>query len=265
MNEISQVDFKDVTKPHYPQWLETDIANQAPRSGYGDCCPSCAGRSSLGLRLRTARLWQIKVNRTIKDLDGFPGFLAAARLDRRRINTRNVLLAGALTAALVVANVPLAHGQDAPAAPQTPSSSTAAPDTPPAASSSSSSSAAPASTGQATSGKEPVCFKLTGHCVDSSKAAGPGSGSGKSGAPTAKTANGKKLNLTAPDVSTVVPEQELKEPLPNPDQVTEVQESQTVAVKTNEGVPTDVPGGLGAIWWAVVHPSQAWRIVTPAE
>jgi hypothetical protein len=83
-------------------------------------------------------------------------------------------------------------------------------------------------------------------------------------AKTAKT-NGKKLNLTAPDVSTVVPEQELKEPLQNPDQVTEVQEAQTVSVKTNEGVPPDVPGGLGAIWWAVVHPSQAWRIVTPAE
>jgi hypothetical protein len=104
-----------------------------------------------------------------------------------------------------------------------------------------------------------VCFKLTGHCVDASK-----TGARASSAKTkTTTANGKKLNLTAPDVSTVVPEQELKEPLQNPDQVTEVQEAQTVAVKTNEGVPPDVPGGLGAIWWAVVHPSQAWRIVTP--
>jgi len=104
-----------------------------------------------------------------------------------------------------------------------------------------------------------VCFKLTGHCVDASKA------SAKSGAAKTETgANGKKLNLTAPDVSTVVPEQDLKEPLPNAEQVTEVQEAQTVAVKT-EGVPTDVPQGLGAIWWAVVHPSQAWRIVTPYE
>ena len=86
----------------------------------------------------------------------------------------------------------------------------------------------------------------------------PGSGATK----TARS-NGKKLNLTAPDVSTVVPEEELKEPLQNQEQVTEVQESQTVSV--NKGVPTDVPGGLGAIWWAVVHPSQAWRIVTPYE
>ena len=105
-----------------------------------------------------------------------------------------------------------------------------------------------------------MCFKLTGHCVDASKA------SARTGAAKAKTgANEKKLNLIAPDVSTVVSEQELKEPLPNTEQVTEVQESQTVSVKTNEGVPPDVPGGLGAIWWAVVHPSQAWRIVTPAE
>jgi hypothetical protein len=104
-----------------------------------------------------------------------------------------------------------------------------------------------------------VCFKLTGHCVDASK------GAAKAGSTKAKGTNthGKKLNLTAPDVSTVVSEQELKEPLQNPDQVTEVQESQTVSVKTDEGVPPDVPGGLGAIWWAVVHPSQAWRIVTP--
>jgi len=104
-----------------------------------------------------------------------------------------------------------------------------------------------------------VCFKLTGHCVDTSK------GTAKAGSAKAKTANGKKLNLTAPDVSTVVPEQELKEPLQNADQVTEVQEAQTVSVKTDEGVPPDVPQGLGAIWWAVVHPSQAWRIVTPYQ
>jgi hypothetical protein len=94
--------------------------------------------------------------------------------------------------------------------------------------------------------------------VDASKS------TAKPGSTKAKTAaNGKKLNLTAPDVRTVVPEQELKEPLPNPDQVNEAQEAQTVSVKTDEGVPPDVPRGLGSIWWAVVHPSQAWRIVTP--
>jgi hypothetical protein len=152
------------------------------------------------------------------------------------------------------------HGQETPAAPQTPTSTPASSTPPstatPAPNSPSSSSAATTDSG---SKSDPVCFKLTGHCVDTSKGA-PKAGATK----TAKT-NGKKLNLTAPDVSTVVPEQELKQPLPNTDQVTEVQESQTVSVKTDEGVPPDVPGGLGAIWWAVVHPSQAWRIVTPYE
>ena len=105
-----------------------------------------------------------------------------------------------------------------------------------------------------------MCFKLTGHCVDSSKAP-------KTGTATAKTdATGKKpLNLTAPDVRTVVPEEELKEPLPTTDQITEVQETDTVSVKGDEGVPPDVPLGFGAIWWAMNHPSQAWRIFTPAE
>jgi hypothetical protein len=182
------------------------------------------------------------VNRTIKDIDGFPGFLAAV-------------------ATGLLATMAAAHGQEVPAAPQNqnpssaPASSTSSTKTP-APNSSSSSSEATADSG---SKSDPVCFKLTGHCVDASKAP-------PKPAPT-KTArtNGKKLNLTAPDVSTVVPEQELKEPLQNQDQINEVQESQTVSVKTNEGVPPDVPGGLGAIWWAVVHPSQAWRIVAPAE
>ena len=103
---------------------------------------------------------------------------------------------------------------------------------------------------------------MTGHCVDSSKAPGKkaGSAAAKSG-----TTGKKPLNLTAPDVSTVVPEQDLKEPLPNNDQVTETQEADTVSVKGEQGVPPEVPVGLGAIWWAVGHPSQAWRILTPSE
>jgi len=223
------------------------------------------------------------VNRIIKDSGSSPRFHDAAHLSRPRINATAVrpfplkagLVAFAVAVALAAA-LPVAHAQQAPAGSQAPSSSQApvasqAPASAPASSTatpapaasssgSSSSSSADASGGQASANKsEPVCFKLTGHCVDASK------GSAKSGTAKAKTgANGKKLNLTAPDVSTVVPEQELKEPLPNAEQVTEVQEAQTVAVKA-EGVPTDVPQGLGAIWWAVVHPSQAWRIVTPYE
>jgi hypothetical protein len=97
--------------------------------------------------------------------------------------------------------------------------------------------------------------------VDSSKTPAGKTATAKSGA----TGKKKSLNLTAPDVRTVVPEEELKEPLPNTEQITETQEADTVSVKGEQGVPPDVPGGLGAIWWAVSHPSQAWRILTPAE
>ena len=36
--------------------------------------------------------------------------------------------------------------------------------------------------------------------------------------------------------------------------------------KPNLNAP-DVPGvrGFGALWWAINHPSQAWRIVAPAQ
>jgi hypothetical protein len=104
-------------------------------------------------------------------------------------------------------------------------------------------------TGANKAGKSPpVCFPLTGRCVEGSKA----------------PARPRDLNLTAPDVRTVVSADELKEPLPTNEQITEVQEDQTVSVK-GEGVPTDVPGGLGAIWWAMNHPSQAWKILVPVE
>lgn len=108
-----------------------------------------------------------------------------------------------------------------------------------------------------------VCFKLTGHCVEGSKGSAAKSGtaaSGKDGSATKRS-----LNLSAPDVRTVVSADELKEPLQTNEQNTETQESETVSVKGDQGVPPDVPGGFGALWWAVNHPSQAWRILAPAE
>jgi hypothetical protein len=198
----------------------------------------------------------------------------AARLARTRFLAASLVTAA--VAAAILAAMPAAHAQDAPTTAQSssaPASSPAAPSASAPASSSASSSTQPA-TGDTTAGQtapagqaagsknDPVCFKLTGHCVDSSKASGT-----KAGTAAAKAGStGKKpLNLTAPDVRTVVPEEELKEPLPNTDQITETQEADTVSVKGEQGVPPDVPGGLGAIWWAVSHPSQAWRILTPAE
>jgi hypothetical protein len=110
------------------------------------------------------------------------------------------------------------------------------------------------------------CFKLTGHCVAGTKAAAtePASNAGSSATKDTSGAQ-KSLNLTAPDVRTVIPAEELKEPLPSGQQVAEATEADTVSVKGDKGVPPDVPGGFGALWWALNHPSQAWRILTPAE
>src|SRR5260370_34726997 len=106
-----------------------------------------------------------------------------------------------------------------------------------------------------------VC-EMTGRCVEIKKTPTTKHGTGNA---TKGGSSGKQpVNLTAPDVRTVVSADELKEPLPSNEQITEVQEDQTVAVK-GEGVPADVPLGVGAIWWALNHPSQAWRIVAPGE
>jgi len=180
-----------------------------------------------------------------------------------------------LVAGLLLAGAAAAQAQDAPAAA-----------TPAAASTSDSAQAAPSQTGAppgtpqaaasqsastqtdsgAKSGKpaSSVCFKLTGHCVEGAKAGT--TPATKSGSPATKDSSGsqKALNLTAPDIRTVVSPDELKEPLPSNEQITESDESQTVAVKGETDAP-DVPGGFGALWWALNHPSQAWRILAPAE
>jgi hypothetical protein len=107
-----------------------------------------------------------------------------------------------------------------------------------------------------------VCFKLTGHCVEGSK--GPAAKGSTANPPKDGSSEQRPLNLTAPDVRTVVSAAELKEPLPSDVQITETQESETVSVKGESDAP-DVPGGFGALWWALNHPSQAWRILAPAE
>jgi hypothetical protein len=106
----------------------------------------------------------------------------------------------------------------------------------------------------------PVCFKLSGRCVEVAKEGSPKVGTLARVDPRQKG----PLNLAAPDVRSVMSAEELKEPLPSQDEVIQLQETQTVSVKGDQ-VPADVPLGFGAIWWALNHPSQAWRIFTPAE
>jgi hypothetical protein len=80
----------------------------------------------------------------------------------------------------------------------------------------------------------------------------------------AAASHANPLDLTTPDIRTVVPAEELKEPLPTEEQQAQAEDSDSVEVKSAEDTP-DVPGGFGALWWALRHPTQAWRIFTPVE
>jgi hypothetical protein len=125
----------------------------------------------------------------------------------------------------------------------------------------------PASDATAADSAAPVCFKLTSHCIDS-KTQGSVAASGKStrgnNSADAKTGKARPLNLNAPDVRSVVPMQELKEPLPTTAEQNAAEETNTVQVAGDSNTP-DVPGGFGALWWAIRNPAQAWRIVAPVQ
>lgn len=78
-------------------------------------------------------------------------------------------------------------------------------------------------------------------------------------APSA-TLSSPQADLTTPDVRQVLPAAELEAPLPDID---DPQEPPTVAVK-GEYHPS-ILGGIPSLWWALCHPTQAWRIFTPIQ
>jgi hypothetical protein len=65
------------------------------------------------------------------------------------------------------------------------------------------------------------------------------------------------LDLKAPDIRRVVPEIQLHAP----DETVEIEEQQVQVEGTRPEVY--VPGGLASLPWAVMHPTQAWRIFLP--
>jgi hypothetical protein len=69
------------------------------------------------------------------------------------------------------------------------------------------------------------------------------------------------LDLKAPDVHTVMSAEQIAAAIPNPDD-TEVVEPETVQVHGGTPPPY-VPSGFAALYWAAMHPSEAWRIVAP--
>jgi hypothetical protein len=66
------------------------------------------------------------------------------------------------------------------------------------------------------------------------------------------------LDLKAPDIRRLVPEVGLREPLQEPEEM-EVQQVQVEGSRPE----VYVPGGIASLPWAVMHPTQAWRILLP--
>ena len=73
----------------------------------------------------------------------------------------------------------------------------------------------------------------------------------------AAKAKSASLDLKAPDIRQVVSEVELRQP------TEETQEVQQVQVESTRPDEVYVPGGIASLPWAVMHPTQAWRIFLP--
>jgi hypothetical protein len=78
----------------------------------------------------------------------------------------------------------------------------------------------------------------------------------------AKATPTSSLDLRAPDIHTLIPEVRLREPLDDPYESQQDQEQVQVQGTRPE---VYVPGGLMSLPWAVMHPTQAWRIFLPAS
>jgi hypothetical protein len=73
----------------------------------------------------------------------------------------------------------------------------------------------------------------------------------------------KVLDLKAPDIHDVMSADEIAAALPYPDE-TDLDGPETVQVQG--GVPAPyVPGGFAALYWAVTHPIQSWRVLAPVQ
>ncbi len=71
------------------------------------------------------------------------------------------------------------------------------------------------------------------------------------------------LDLKAPDIHDVMTPGEIAAALPDPQEM-EVVEPDTVQVHGAAPAPY-VPGGFAALYWAVLHPMDSWRILAPVQ
>jgi len=95
-----------------------------------------------------------------------------------------------------------------------------------------------------------ICFQSSVRCFAAVRAPG-----------TPSTA---AIDLHPPDLRKIFPASELEKRLPEPDEQLAAQEAATVEVSTERvAPPPNVPVGILAPFWAIRHPTQAWRIFMP--
>jgi hypothetical protein len=70
------------------------------------------------------------------------------------------------------------------------------------------------------------------------------------------------LDLKAPDIHDVMSADEIAAALPDSDE--DYGGPETVQVRGVVPVPY-VPGGFAALYWAVTHPIESWRILAPVQ
>jgi hypothetical protein len=71
------------------------------------------------------------------------------------------------------------------------------------------------------------------------------------------------LDLKSPDIHEVMSAEQIAAAIPNPDDIEDL-DPETVQVHGATPAPY-VPGGFAAIYWAVTHPIQSWRVLAPVQ
>ena len=166
-------------------------------------------------------------------------------MNRLTFNAPFVVVLGALSAAAFAAD-----GAPPPAAltAQASAASTVAP-----AVNAAPARATPVTSRAASSGSHPIVRKLV--CLNMSLQCFALKTSPSDGA-----AKAAPLDLKAPEIHRVISEVQLREPLEEPQEAIEEQEQVQVQGSRPE---IDLPIGIASLPWAVMHPTQAWRIFLP--
>ena len=74
----------------------------------------------------------------------------------------------------------------------------------------------------------------------------------------------KVLDLKSPDIHDVMSADQIAAAMPNPDEIEDLDGPETVQVHSAVPAPY-VPGGFAALYWAVTHPLQSWRVLAPVQ